>query len=283
VVGRCTGFRVVIQDQDSVTADSYTHVILADDGSGNPSLVAAEILRTAPIRQPSGTGGPAAWLITDMLATPADVLPQQAVFHHGIGLPPNAAWTADGLSVHAASYTVGPTGDNPKASAPSWASSISRPTGGSAILNPTPAVRTHRLSLMVAGGVLNAGADIDPAKQRGPNPCFGVAGMYPDQTRLDGLALRYRDAARTGGVVAVFGSIGILSPGLRIPGVHGFILLDVQAYLLELVGGAPIPQSGEVSLTLLPFPYTLELPYLTFQAVAIGGGPPAMSLITGKN
>ena len=74
-------------------------------------------------------------------------------------------------------------GDNPLAGAPNltWTRDV---TTGSVAQSPTP--RTCALGVLTEAPILNFGADIAPAAQVGPNPSFGVAGLFPDVCGVGG-------------------------------------------------------------------------------------------------
>jgi hypothetical protein len=273
LIGRVNGFRVVIQDQNASTPESFSHVILPAAASGGPdSDPAHELLRTGPLQAPSGTGT-LAWILTTTLATPADVVPQVGAFYFGEGLDPNPAWTADGLSVHAASHTLGTVGDNPDPTAPNLTWSISRPAPGVlGAVNPQPTARVHQHYLLTERPVLNSGAVIDPSAARGPDPNFGVAGLYPNRGRADGLAFRYRDESAVGASWFVLGNLlGLASTPLQLPIVEGGIWLDLTLFLPSPFASGTVA-SGDNMAVVAPFPQPIPLGRLSYQAFRLGTG-----------
>jgi hypothetical protein len=282
VVGRANGFRLVIQDQDASTIENYSHVILPPDAGGQPDANPAnELVRSGSIAMPPGPVGPAAFLITNTFTTPFDGIPQTSNWFFGTGVEPNALWTADGLSVHAASYALQTTGDDPRLTGPQPAPNvthiISRPASGQpGMVGAQPSARTHRHHIMTEGAILNGGQEVlaTPTRPtRGPQPSFGVGGFMPvtDDTttgRSDGLHLRLRDIDAATGSALYVASIGF-GPGIRSPVFQGLLYLNTA--VLITAGQAAIPASGE-HIQLLALPSTLPRPLtanIAFQAVTI--------------
>lgn len=241
--GRINGFRAVVQDQEALTPELLSFVVIADDPSnpGNPSAApSGELLRTGPVPTPTGTGV-AAFVITMSLATPVDIAPATSTWYFGVGLPANPTWPVDGLSAHMAAYYVGAVGDNPRVSTPNRTFAIARPAG--LVLQPA-SERVHAFGLLTEAPAVGLGAIITAAT-RGPNPSFGMAGMFPDIAgRGDGIALRLRDGANAGGLTALLIGFRILPTPITIPGITGALFLDPA--LTFVVGTFPIPPSGEL-------------------------------------
>src|SRR5690606_35986720 len=173
--GRIDGFRALLQDQDASTPETYSWSVLSARADGRPG---AAFYRSGPIPTPPGaTAGPEAWLLSSALTAPVRPLPKDATCFLAVGLPSNARWPLDGLSVHHADYSLGTTGDTPRSDAPNLTWTVDRDRGD---LVGQPSPRVPALFFLTPGLVLRAGADVDPAEQRGPNPTFGAAGLYPD-------------------------------------------------------------------------------------------------------
>jgi hypothetical protein len=242
--GRINGFRAVLQDQDAATPEQFSLVVVEDDplnpGNPNPSAT-GELLRTGPIPTPTGTG-PTAFVFTFTLSTPADIAPATSTWYFGVGLPANPTWPSDGLSGHIATYYAGTAGDNPRAGAPNRTFAITRP-GATVVQAATE--RVAAVGLLTEAPAVGLGADIAPSAQRGPNPAFGIAGMYPDIAgRGDGLALRLRDAGNAGSLTALLMGFAILPTPITIPGVTGQLFLDPTVTFV--VSTHLIPPSGEL-------------------------------------
>lgn len=242
--GRINGFRVVLQDQDAATPEQFSLVVIEDDPTnpGNPNPApTAELLRTGPIPTPAGTG-PVAFVLTFTLTTPADIAPATSTWYFGVGLPANPSWPLDGLSGHIALYYTGTAGDNPRAGAPNRTFAVTRP--GAMVVQATTE-RAAAFGLLTEAPAVGLGADITPSAQRGPNPSFGVAGMFPDIAgRGDGLALRLRDTANAGNLTALLMGLAILPSPITIPGVTGQLFLDPTVTFV--VSTQVIPPSGEL-------------------------------------
>jgi len=295
--GRCSGFQVTIQDQDASTTEGFDFCIVTEDGAagalGNPASPPAPgnavgpevLLRTTSLTTPPGTGV-AAWILTATFSAPADVIPDglteatagagNSTWYYGIGLSANALWTVDGASIHMSSFDgLGPpfpnAGDNPADGIVSIQQARDTTTG--VVQGKSSSARTKEIFLLTEAPVLNPGAAIDALAQVGPDPCFGVAGNYPDScgtgntNRIsvfgaagyagragvgDGYAVRLRAAADVGAPWFL-----MLSGG----GVGGFS--GTQVYLpffdgafvgnfapLTAVPAGVIPASGEGILTL---------------------------------
>lgn len=101
----CTvsGFRSILQDQNIATQESYHWVARSGSDANGPAAGSAGLLhRFGPFNMPTGAaGGPAAWILTTTLTTPA-ALPCEAHVSAGVELAVQPAWSTDGMSCHAA-------------------------------------------------------------------------------------------------------------------------------------------------------------------------------------
>jgi len=245
--GRINGWRGVIQDSDRTTGEAFTCAVIADDAAnpGQPDPT-TDLVRTGTVMTPSDTvnTGGVAWIMTVTLTTPADVLPATGSYHLAFGLSASTEQTA-----WAAHYTLGAAGDNPRAGTPTVTYAIDR-TAGSLI---TPSPRMMRIFALTENPTLRGGADIDPALQRGPNPNFGVAGVFLDRTRMDGIALRLRDGNIPGASVATFiGFTGFAAAPLSLAGIAGEIHLSAPLSPVAIPG--VLDANGALDQSVITFP-----------------------------
>ena len=293
VVGRVNAIRLLIQDQDSSTQESYTLCGIPEAGGGGPDPDPTnEHWRIGPFMLPPGGAGPSAWDITQSLATPFDGVPQDETFYYGAGVGPNALWTMDGVSTHMAPYTAGSGGDDPRTSgnhpAPDVTFSISRPGGPGTMgtVDPqTSTPRTHRYYLITEGSVLNWGADISSNPvPRSANPGFGVGGMYPRNNAgfQDGVVVRVTDSGAAGGIVFYNASTNFSTTGTPVPGAFGNSHLLVLGGALIPLGSAPLdPRTGSHTLQVaVPDSLAGVFAIVTAQAVTVDA---AMGVIRFSN
>jgi hypothetical protein len=292
--GRADGFGATIQDQNGSTSETFDFCIVNENGAlprtpgvppiGNP--VGPEVLlRTTSLTVPtSGSQFPAGWIVNVTLATPADVIPIMNTWYLGCSLGVNALWTADGLAIQMASFNgLGAgfpnQGDNPKdplgPSSLAWRRDV---TAGTVTTSASP--RTLNVRLRTQAPTLMWGANIVASGRLAggaPNPCFGVAGLFPDACGVgnasrvaayggppnnfigrngvgDGLALRMRafQAIGFGGFHLLTGFLSI--PGIPLylnnPGFQGSISIDLTV-VIPLPAGI-IEPSGQLIQPLFP-------------------------------
>jgi len=282
LVHRMAGWQVVIQDQSGVSQELWTTGLIDDDPAapGTP-LATADLLRAGPFATPTSSAtGPVAWIFTITLATPYDSLPTATDFHACVGVPSNAAWTADGVSIHMSGWTTSPV-DNPYLNGanpiPQYVGTIDRTNPASPIKSGNN-TRFQRIALFGPGPQMKVGADIDPAFQVCPNPNFGCGGMYPDQnaSRLDGLAFKLNDANLPASLFAIVGNIGPKAPIVLNLGAgwNGDICVNAFALLPVLLGTGVTGAAGDAVVTTFAFPNTWShgVGEMHFQAAIIDGG-----------
>jgi len=247
-VGRLIGFHTQLQDEFAATPEFHWFTVIGPNpnGAGPDPTSGNELFRSTLMQTPSGPNEPQTWDVTVLLATPADILPASGDWYFGVGLGPAPTWPQDGLSVHMASYYREPglllRHDNPRSGAPDITWSIDRTRQ---IVSQAPTPRTHQIFLVTQGPVLNVGADIAPIEQAGPNPAFGVAGIYPDNGgRADGIAFRVRDLRYVGGQVVLLAAPGFSPSPLSTPIIDGDLWLNGLG--LTYVTTATMPASGEL-------------------------------------
>ncbi len=193
VIGRVNGMRVVLQDQDASTQESFSVALVAEDSSmpGQPDPdQSSDHLRVGNLMTPGGSGGPAAWVFTVTFPTPFNALPADRDYFMACGLPANPLWPADGLSVHIGRVGVG---DDP------ITSGVTRTNFACSIdLAALPIVRnyldrTWRVGLLTQAPLLQVGASLSPLRTNPNDPQYGIAGIYPDHaTACDAFAFRIR-------------------------------------------------------------------------------------------
>ncbi len=248
--GRLNGWRCTIQDTDRTTGELFSLAVIADDPAnpGQPDPT-NDLIRTGNVSTPSDTmnTGGVAWLMTITLTTPADVLPATGSYHLAIGLSASAE-----QSMWICTYSGTGNGDNPRAGAPNLTYGINRTTPA---LIAAPSW-TSRIYALTENPTLVGGADIDPAAQRGPNPSFGVAGVFLDRMRGDGIAIRVRDANSPGAIATTFiGFLGFNPSPISLVGIAGEIHLT--APLVPDAFSTTLDANGDATQILLPFGHTV--------------------------
>jgi len=294
VVNRVSTLYVFNQDQSGVTRESFTVGLIGDDPlvSPNPSPdPATDLLRLGPFITPSTTvTGPVAWLWTCALATPFDALPAKSDFFAVCGLPANAAWTGDGMSVHMSGWTTNRV-DNPHVPAPGAHPDIvfSIDRSGSPIVTGR-FDRTQKIWIGGPGALMRVGADIDPLLALGANPNWGAAGMYPDQNlgRLDGVAFWIKDANlpnATCGTIGAFGRFAPISTSLAAFAVEGNLCLPLSAILPVTFAFGTMGPAGSWVQTTFRFPNNWgsggNLGFVSFQSVLLDFTVPRVVLSNG--
>lgn len=193
VVGRATGFQVLIQDQDPASQEPFSLALLAENtavpGEPDPS-VAGDLLRIGGLVAPLGSGGPTAWVIRVGLATPFDGVPCDRDWFLSAGLPANPTWPGDGLTVHIGRVGFGDDPIGGGAARTHLACSIDR--GGIPIVR-TQFDRTIRVGLLTEAPLLAAGTLTSPLRTNPQPTQYGIGGIYPDHSgACDTLAFRVR-------------------------------------------------------------------------------------------
>ena len=232
LVCRITSLDVVIQDQRGTTSELFTLAVIGADpanpGRPDPSPTTGDLLRVGPLTMPTTTStGAVAWIWRTTLATPFDTLPSTGAVFFAAGLPANANWTRDGVSVHSSQWGLATSnGDDPYLGAgpvPDLVSSIDR-----SLATPTvtgSSARVMRISAYGPGAFVRIGADVAPASQLIglPYPNFGVGGLYPNHhaPRFDGLAFLVEDANSVGRSIVLIGSFGGFAPASTVG--RGFV------------------------------------------------------------
>lgn len=194
-VGTTQGFQGFLQDQNGSTSESFDFCIVLEDtvaGFPAPSPVGNPVgpevlLRSSSLASPAPLSGtPQAWIVTAEFLTPLDVIPHKATWYLGSGVSSNPAWSNDGASIQMASYgglgTPFPNfGDNPYddgSTSPTTVAFTRDVTNGTRAASAS--TRGHHLHMLTAAPLFNWGANIVATAQTGPNPNYGVAGMFPD-------------------------------------------------------------------------------------------------------
>ena len=263
--GRLNGWRGTIQDTNRSTAEVYTCAVLGDDAAapGQPDP-ANDIIRVGPFNTPTNPDSAGvAWLVTITLNTPADVLPADANYHAAFGLEPSTE-----SSCWIATFSGAGNGDNPRAgAAPNLAHGIDRTA-----LTRSTAPWTARIYLLTESPTLLGGADIDPNAQRGPNPNFGVGGVFLDRARMDGIALRVRDGNAPNGSVATFiGFSGFATQPVALGGIGGEIHLVAPLAPVTIPG--VLDANGELDQSVVTFPSSVPaLGSIQLQSVVSDAG-----------
>jgi hypothetical protein len=287
LVHRAHGLRVMLQDEDESTSEFFTLALIGENPTTpqtpDPSR---ELFRSARFMTPSsGLSRPWAWQLTVSFATPFDLLPACSTFYVACGVPANARWFQDGLSVHMSDWSANPFSDSPfpeylvgRILIPHTSFRIDR-TAGAVVVGM--ADRFHRLWYFGPSPTLKVGADLDPLISyfnRTPNPAFGAAGLWPDQTnrRLDGLAFRVRDQNHPNAFCIILGHAGEPQyPGILLgwPFV-GAVYLNPSAPIWQFASGSLLGGNFERVVERFPNRWNLGhfgLGRMNFQAVLIDG------------
>jgi len=284
-VNRIAGMRYTLQDQSGITQEFYEGGLKGDDplapGNVDPTN---DLVRFGPFGTPASSAtGAVAWIFTVTLGTPYDNPTPQADIWGFIDLPANAAWTADGVSIHMCGWGNSPV-DNPNLNA--TIRNFVNIVDQTAILNgtnPQAAVsvdntKMHRIWLTTPAATLKVGADIDVNAQVCPNPNYGAAGLYPDQNagRNDGVAFRVVDANLPSTAFTVLGTFGpsTANPPIPVsgfvPGSPGSIYLNLP-WLSDSFATGATDATGFFEQITFPFPFVLSAPVgvMTFQGFGL--------------
>lgn len=235
----CTvsGLRFLLQDQDGSSPELYRPVLRAAAATNGPP--GAELVTLAPVQTPVAAAGPVAWEITVTFATPVSV-PCTGGLFMGASLATNAAWPADGLALHGASYAwpgapFPNVGDQPRATAPvlGWygiaGGAFSRAANG----------RVVRVGLLTEAAVFHVG-NFRPGSTRTPDGIsWGAGGTYPLPT--DGNRGRVLDRINAGGFAFCF-TCYLGTTRIPIPGISGALYLTPPIVMLS--NPAPLDGNG---------------------------------------
>ena len=285
LVHRVNTLYTVNQDQSGVTQEAFTVGLIAADPAGvfptsHAPDAATDLIRTGPFNTPTSTAtGAVAWIWTITLGTAYDTLPQGVDFYTACGLPANAAWVNDGMSVHMSGWVTAPTVDQPYTAGlnpiPNCVYTIDR-TGAPIVAGR--ADRYQRIWFGTPSAVSKIGADIDPAFQIAgvPYPNYGAAGVYPDQnlTRLDGVAFKTTNANYPASFSATIGSFGGFgSPIGGFGGIDGNLVLVPFAILAPIFASGLTDGAGTLAQTTFAFPngWAVGLGNMSFQNIIIDG------------
>ncbi|MBK8975960.1 MAG: hypothetical protein IPM29_08535 [Planctomycetes bacterium] len=282
----------VIQDQQNTTQDTAAIIMRPRDAQTLAPSRTQTIFQTAQLGLPTGVNGARAMGLVTTFTTPITV-PCNSYFY-GLALPSAPNWpTTDGVALQAAAYTLGTTGDNPRANAPEL--------GWSYDGTQAPATDPHgwSVALLPAMPTVAAGAN-DPNSTRTAattghsNTTFGAGGFYPDisgTNRSDGIDVRIYDAGAPGGLCGILFSFGVqtIPTSISLPGVtiRGRLYLDPAQ--MTVWGARPIAATApEESITpFLPpssIPSSVTGNNVYFQALTIdGNGAIALSNAVGMN
>jgi len=262
--GVLEGLRTIVQNQDAGRGMPITILVLGDGSEGGPEATNV-LITTGPIQTPEVPGTAAAFDLRISFATPARIVPLDRSWSLAVQLP--AAIEGSIMSVHSAASAIGARGDNAKPSAPSVLRTSDATTG---LVFP---VRDRTLAVFgrTRAPVLHVGADVAPALQRGPNPAFGMAGLYPSRARQDGLAFRVQHEESPGAMCVVLGTpLGFASTPLRLGGIGGALMLMPPLMPSALVVGTLDGQGGLSTVSpLAPYPFATGFTQLQFQAIVV--------------
>lgn len=245
------GFHAVVQNGS--TPATVTFVIRPENttspGQPDPTKV---LLRMPPVTVPSSLS---ATDLSATFATPLNLIGlPTATWFFGIGLPASADVSVQMASYYGLGGFFPATHDNPSLSATdlTWFVDTTNATVGQ-----TATPRTMQLGVLTNAPVLNPGQDVVVTARTGPNPMFGVGGVWPDNLGQrtqptyaarngfgDGVALRVRDAANSGGVAVMLASGSFAVPGseLVVPGFGGVVPLSLSPVVV--LGTAPLTPTG---------------------------------------
>ncbi|MCA8972714.1 MAG: hypothetical protein KDC95_23200 [Planctomycetes bacterium] len=242
------------QDQDQTTAETYRWVIRSGtDANGPTTGTAGEIFVSGDQTLGPGTGtGAAAWNVTTTLTTPVAV-PSSAFFAVGVQLTA-ASWTADGMSVWAASQET----NNSTTLALDMAWQII----GTATTAIHPSLkRTWRMGFNQAPAALQLGNFTGTGAA-----LYGSGGNFPNRG-VDGVAFRVNGTGFDGDIAAVFLAGGF---GTSVDVFGGRLALDVTSTLPIPVAVGAVASGVYENKNIALWPATLG-GHFTFQAVLING------------
>jgi hypothetical protein len=211
------GARVVVQDQNASTVESFFVEILRDDGTGRPD-VTAPLYTAGPYAAPVGGTG-AAFTVHTLLFPDVVPAPCGEDRYLSIVLPPAPSWTSDGLSVHNSLSGVTPISvairELPKGEPRTDLNLAWQEVSG--VVTEPSGERCWDMALILGSPALRPWASIPAftsasfgatsARTRD----FGQAGLYPDlidtlgEGRFDGFGFRGESGADVG-----TGTIGLL-------------------------------------------------------------------------
>lgn len=260
--GNVVGLRAIVQNQKADRSMPISLMLLRGASGAGPES-GDVLLSSGPISTPVAGDSAFAFDLRVSLATPARVVPTKESWFLAIKLP--AAVDGSIVSVHAAATNIGEFGESVRAGAPAVLQVVDRTRG----TNLATRQRTAALFALLDEPVLSAGADVGVAWRRGPNPSFGMTGLFPSRERGDGFAFRVEHAASPGAFAAVLGTpLGFLDRPLRFPGIHGALLLT-PPLMPTLVLQGWLDASGRlVGISPnAPHPFHSRVGPLQFQAV----------------
>lgn len=280
------GFRVVTQDQNGSTQETYFMVGRAD-AAGAPDITPAGLLiKAGPLLTPVSTVlTPVAWIVTATLATPSTVFPLCGTYYHGMEVAGAPLWTGDGQSNHICTYynLNGSQADNPSPP-PDVVPIVAWNYNFVTNLAVQPNARSIRFELAGGASVLTM-ANVDPfaaatncvSAQGGVS--WGAGGLWPSSnadglgTRDDGIRARVESIADANGAYAVFLSDGFSCPGIPL-GALASGALYLNFGLLTSVGSGVLDATGTGIATIIPpgtsLPRSILGRVIPFQGFSVG-------------
>jgi hypothetical protein len=250
-VNRITGFNFLFIDLDPATSESISLNLSPSTttmgGALAPDLSVAPLLSVGPLGTPPfGTPGvPGVISLTLNLATPFDGLPSSDFFL-SVGVT-----TPQGGVAFQPAATTGNTGAN--ANVPTDTTWLFDNGAMPGLFPIVPGAAL--IGFLSEGPVLRLGADIDPTLLAGAgNPHFGLAGLYPDTTRQDGIAVRITDADNPASPGVLLVDLMPFGSPLSLPGfLEGDLFVQAPLVTLPFTTDA----NGVFQQTLVSFPFAV--------------------------
>ena len=239
---RMTGVTFVLVDTDPFTPETVRFVIrsgLRTSEGRMPDLTSPPLFATGPMDTPVlPVPGPLAIRLTTRFAAPFEGAPANDFF---IGVE----FLTDGGGIATTTQDTGVNANVPRGLA------FLRDGGLSEIPGEVPLI-----GFTTDAPILRLGADIDPnAPTRSTRPNFGLAGVFPDRVRADGVVFDIRDAANPNSLALLIFAPVPFSVGFSLPGVTEGTLFVAPLLTIPIT----LDASGSATATLLPFPFDATL------------------------
>lgn len=244
-----TGFRSILQDQNSATQESYFWIVRGGTDAAGPTTGTAGLIhRFGPINMPYvAAGGAHAWILTITLSTPVNN-PCEAHLSVGAEMDAQPNWPADGMSCHASTSAL--ASQHASARDMTWQ-----------IVNPATSA-SHPSSKRSWAQVMRVGT---PTMQMSVNGKKTIGGMFP----LVGATLAAQVTNAEAGASSFF-FLGIDVQATGFTFLPGTARLYLGFTKIKLLGIATVSAAGIANHPLAAVPSQTPNVTLWFQALVIG-------------